>query len=82
MFLASKGCFWPLTASKTSEVKINYAYYIPASSYVSVIWHAATWRHLLLHQKLRGVAPSPASYALTLNSHGECVRQKVFLIIT
>ena len=25
-FLASKGCFWPLTASMTSEVKINYAY--------------------------------------------------------
>ena len=25
-FLASKGCFWPLTASTTSEAKINYAY--------------------------------------------------------
>ena len=24
--LASKGCFWPLTASMTSKVKINYAY--------------------------------------------------------
>ena len=28
-FLASEGCFWPLTASMTSEVKNNYAYYIP-----------------------------------------------------
>ena len=28
-FLASQGCFWPLTASMTSEVKNNYAYYIP-----------------------------------------------------
>ena len=27
-FLASKGCFWPLTASMTSEVKNNYAYVI------------------------------------------------------
>ena len=26
--LASKGCFWPLTASMTSKVKINYAYFI------------------------------------------------------
>ena len=24
--LASKGCFWPLAASITSEAKINYAY--------------------------------------------------------
>ena len=24
--LASEGCFWPLAASITSEVKINYAY--------------------------------------------------------
>ena len=28
-FLASEGCFWPLTASMTSEVKNKYAYYIP-----------------------------------------------------
>ena len=28
IFLASKGCFWPLTASMTSEVKNNYAYVI------------------------------------------------------
>ena len=28
-FLASEGRFWPLTASMTSEVKNNYAYYIP-----------------------------------------------------
>ena len=27
-FLASEGCFWPLTAYTTSEVKINYAYVI------------------------------------------------------
>jgi hypothetical protein len=27
-FLASEGCFWPLTASMTSEVKYNYAYVI------------------------------------------------------
>ena len=25
-FLASEGCFWPPSASMTSEVKINYAY--------------------------------------------------------
>ena len=29
IFLASEGCFWPQTASMTSEVKNNYAYYIP-----------------------------------------------------
>ena len=29
IFLASEWCFWPLAASKTSEVKNNYAYYIP-----------------------------------------------------
>ena len=28
IFLASEGCFWPLTASMTSEVKNNYAYVI------------------------------------------------------
>ena len=28
-FLTSKGCFWPLTASMTSEVKNNYVYVIP-----------------------------------------------------
>ena len=28
-FLASEGCFWPLTASMTSEDKNRYAYYIP-----------------------------------------------------
>ena len=27
-FLAFEGCFWPLTASMTSEVKNNYAYNI------------------------------------------------------
>ena len=27
-FLASEGCFWPLTASMTTEVKNNYAYVI------------------------------------------------------
>ena len=27
-FLASEGCFWPLTASMTLEVKNNYAYVI------------------------------------------------------
>ena len=26
--LTSEGCFWPLTASITSEVKNNYAYVI------------------------------------------------------
>ena len=28
IFLASEGCFWPLTASMTSEVKNYYAYVI------------------------------------------------------
>ena len=27
IILASEGCFWPLTASMTYEVKNNYAYY-------------------------------------------------------
>jgi hypothetical protein len=27
-FLAFEGCFWPLTASMTSEVKNDYAYII------------------------------------------------------
>ena len=27
-FLASEGCFWPLTASMTLKVKNNYAYVI------------------------------------------------------
>ena len=27
-FLASEGCFWPLTASMTAEAKHNYAYVI------------------------------------------------------
>ena len=27
-FLASEGCFWPLTASMTLELKNNYAYVI------------------------------------------------------
>ena len=29
IFLAFQECFWPLTASMTSEIKNNYAYYIP-----------------------------------------------------
>ena len=28
LFLSSEGCFWPLTASMTSEVKNNNAYVI------------------------------------------------------
>ena len=28
IILAAEGCFWPLTASMTSEVKNNYAYVI------------------------------------------------------
>ena len=28
IILAAKGCFWPLTASITSEAKIKYAYVI------------------------------------------------------
>ena len=32
-FLASEGCFWPLTASMTSEVKNNYAYVIMQDIY-------------------------------------------------
>ena len=31
-FLASEGCFWPLTASMTFEVKNNYAY--PLTQYI------------------------------------------------
>ena len=29
IFLASEGCFWPLTASMTSEAKKNHAYVYP-----------------------------------------------------
>ena len=29
IILAAEGCFWPLTASMTSEAKNNYAYNIP-----------------------------------------------------
>ena len=29
IFLASEGCFWPLTASMTSEVKKNHAHVYP-----------------------------------------------------
>ena len=32
-FVASKGCFLPLTASMTSEVKNNYAYAITQDIY-------------------------------------------------
>ena len=31
-FLTSKGCFWPLTASMTSEVKKNHAHVYPYSN--------------------------------------------------
>ena len=32
-FLASEGCFWPLTASVTSEVKNDHAYVIMQGIY-------------------------------------------------
>ena len=32
-FLASEGCFWPLTASKTFEVKNTYVYGIMQDIY-------------------------------------------------
>ena len=31
-FYASEGCFWPLTASMTSDVKNNHAYVITQDS--------------------------------------------------
>ena len=34
-FLASEGCFWPLTASMTLGVKNNYAYVITQGCMVS-----------------------------------------------
>ena len=37
-FLASEGCFWPLTASMTSEVKNNNAYVITKDIFLWDVW--------------------------------------------
>ena len=36
-YLASEGCFWPPTASMTSEVKNNYAYVITQDTCIKFI---------------------------------------------
>ena len=55
-FLASEGCFWPLMASITSEVKINFAYVITqgiCNNFIEVIFFVGymVWRpnRLLQH---------------------------------
>ena len=48
IFLASEGCFWPLTASMTSEVKNNYAYVITqdiCNKFIEVIFLWDVWFH-------------------------------------
>ena len=54
-FLASEGCFWPLTASTASEAKINYAYVTTqgiCNTFIEVIFFVGcmVWRpNRLLH---------------------------------
>ena len=46
IILASEGCFWPLTASMTSEVKNNYAYNIPhdiCNKFIEVKFFVTSW---------------------------------------
>ena len=53
--LASEGCFWPLTASITSEAKINYAYVTTqgiCNNFIEVIFFVGCmvwWSNRLLH---------------------------------
>ena len=45
-FLASEGCFWPLTASTASEAKINYAYVTTqgiCNTFIEVIFGGDVW---------------------------------------
>ena len=45
-FLASEGCFWPLTASMTSGAKINYAYVTTqgiCNTFIEVIFLWDVW---------------------------------------
>ena len=37
-FLASEGCFWPLTASMTSEIKNNYTCVIKTRHFQQIHW--------------------------------------------
>ena len=60
-FLASKGCFWPLTASMTSEVKKNHAHVYPyrnLSNFSEInfsIWPMVwPWIALSVHQDFLG----------------------------
>ena len=53
-FLASEGCFWPLTASTASEAKINYAYVTTqgiCNTFIEVIFLWDVWfgSNRLLH---------------------------------
>ena len=55
IILASEGCFWPLTASMTSEVKNNYGYNIPqdiCNKFIEVNFFVGCmvfWPNQLLH---------------------------------
>ena len=54
-FLASEGCFWPLTASTASEAKINYAYVTTqgiCNTFIEVIFYVGcmVWRPNRLQQ--------------------------------
>ena len=62
IFLASEGCFWPLTASMTSEVKKNHAHVYPYRNLRSfseinlsigpMVW---PWIALSVHQDILGL---------------------------
>ena len=55
IILASEVCFWPLTASMTSEAKNNYAYNIPqdiCNKFIEVKFFVGcmvSWPNQLLH---------------------------------
>ena len=61
-FLASEGCFWPLTASMTSEVKKNHAHVYPYRNLKNfseinfsigpMVW---PWIALSVHQDILGL---------------------------
>ena len=52
-FLASEGCFWPLTASLTSEVKNNYAYVITRDICNKFIDHQIVYTNIEHHSIIK-----------------------------
>ena len=85
-FLASEGCFWPLTASMTSEVKKNHAHVYPYRnlrnfseinfSIGPMVW---PWIALWLHQDFVGLL---IRFHFDSKNHG-CIKDilcgKIFL---